>query len=98
MGNDTLITAIGVIIGLVFGMSAVSTLVDMLQSSLSILQSLGAPSTMWLLASLVVAIIFIMYVRVLAGLIAGVVIGVVLNMLSVAFYGQDAISVLTSML
>ena len=98
MGKDTLITAIGIVIGLVFGMSAVSTLVEILQSSLGILQSLGAPSTLWLIASLVVAIIFIMYVRVVAGLIVGIVVGVVLNMLSVAFYGQDAIAVLTSML
>jgi len=98
MGRDTLITVIGIGIGLVFGVSAISTLVEMLQSSLGILQTLGAPSGMWLLVSIVVAVVFIAYVRVIAGLIGGIVIGVVLNMLAVAYYGTDIMSIIHSTL
>jgi len=94
MARDIVITLIGVVIGVVFGVSAISTLVNMLQSSVSMLSTLGAPSSMWLLVSVVVAILFIAYVRVLAGLMTGIVLGVLLNMLSVAYYGQDIVSLI----
>lgn len=98
MARDIVITLIGVVIGVVFGVSAISTLVDMLASSLTVLQALGAPSSMWLLVSAVVALLFIAYVRVVAGLITGIVLGVVLNMLSVAYCGQDIVSLIHAML
>jgi len=98
MARDIVITLIGVVIGVVFGISAISTLVDMLASSLTVLQTLGAPSAMWLLVSVVVALLFIAYVRVVAGLITGIVLGAVLNMLSVAYYGQDIVSLIQAML
>lgn len=94
MARDIVITLIGVVIGVVFGVSAISTLVNMLQSSVSMLSTLGAPSSMWLLVSVVVAILFIVYVRVLAGLMTGIVLGVLLNMLSMAYCGQDIVSLI----
>ena len=82
MGGETTVTLIGLLVGLMFGLSGIATLLSLMSDVMSDAQTqlsqLGVASTLILF---VVALILIIKVRVLSSLIVGAVIGAVLNMI-----------------
>ncbi|WP_457591466.1 hypothetical protein [Geoglobus sp.] len=81
MGDQTII-AVGLIIGLLFGMSGIATLFNFMGMAMEETQQqlaqIGAVSTLVLL---VIAIILIVKIRIISSLIVGAIIGAVLNVL-----------------
>ncbi len=81
MGDSTFV-AIGLIIGLLFGMSGIATLFNFMnvamEETAQQLAEIGAVSTLVLL---VIAIILIVKIRIISSLIVGAIIGAVLNVL-----------------
>ncbi len=81
MGDNTIV-AIGLIIGLLFGMSGIATLFNFMNMAMEEtarqLAQIGAVSTLVLL---VVAIILIIKIRIISSLIVGAILGAVLNVL-----------------
>jgi len=79
--GETSVTLIGLIVGLLFGLSGIATLLSLMSGVVSDAQAqlsqLGVAST---LVMLVIALILIIKVRVLSALIVGAVIGAVLNL------------------
>uniref|UniRef100_A0A7C3MC07 Uncharacterized protein n=1 Tax=Archaeoglobus fulgidus TaxID=2234 RepID=A0A7C3MC07_ARCFL len=79
--GETSITLIGVVVGLLFGLSGIATLLSLMSDVVSDAQTqlsqLGIAST---LVMLVIALILIIKVRVLSALIVGAIIGAVLNL------------------
>ncbi|WP_202318602.1 hypothetical protein [Archaeoglobus neptunius] len=80
--GETSITLIGLVVGLMFGLSGIATLLSLMSDVVSDAQvqlsQLGMASTLVLL---VIALILIVKVRVLASLIVGAIIGAVLNLI-----------------
>ncbi len=81
MSDNTLII-IGLVIGLLFGMSGIATLFNFMNMAMEEtaqqLAQIGAVSTLVLL---VIAIILIIKIRVISSLIVGAIVGAVLNVL-----------------
>ena len=81
MGENT-VTLIGLVVGLMFGLSGIATLLSLMSDVVSDAQvqlsQLGIASTLVLL---VIALILIIKVKVLSSLIVGAIIGAVLNLL-----------------
>jgi flagellar biosynthesis protein FlhB len=79
--GETSVTLIGLIVGLLFGLSGIATLLSLMSDVVSDAQmqlsQLGVAST---LVMLVIALILIIKVRVLSALIVGAIIGAVLNL------------------
>ncbi len=79
---DNTIVLIGLIIGLLFGMSGIATLFNFMNMAMEEtaqqLAKIGAVSTLVLL---VIAIILIVKIRIISSLIVGAIIGAVLNVL-----------------
>ncbi len=79
MGEHTLL-AIGLIVGLLFGLAGISTLFNLMNQALTETQQqlmkIGAVSTLVLF---VIAIILIVKIRVISSLIVGAIIGAILN-------------------
>lgn len=86
-----LATAVGFIIGFLFGMSTITTLLGFLGNVLieveETLRNISAVSTVVLL---IIAVILIIKIRAIAGLIAGAIVGAVLNLI----LAQNGINVL----
>lgn len=80
--GETTITLIGLLVGLMFGLNGIATLLSLMSDVVSDAQiqlsQLGVASTLVLL---VIALILIIKVRVLASLIVGAIVGVVLNLI-----------------
>lgn len=80
--SDSTVTLIGVIVGFLFGMSGIATLLDLMNSVISgaaiQLSQMNAASTLMLL---VIAIILIIKIRVISALVVGAIIGAVLNLI-----------------
>ncbi len=80
--GETSITLIGLVVGLLFGLSGIATLLSLMSDVVSDAQTqlsqLGVAST---LVMLVIALILIIKVRVLSALIVGAIIGAVLNLI-----------------
>lgn len=80
--GETTVTLIGLLVGLMFGLSGIATLLSLMSDVVSDAQvqlsQLGVASTLVLL---VVALILIIKVRVLSALIVGAIIGAVLNLI-----------------
>ncbi len=80
--GETTVTLIGLLVGLMFGLSGIATLLSLMSDVVSEAQiqlsQLGVASTLVLL---VIALILIIKVRVLSSLIVGAIIGAVLNLL-----------------
>ncbi len=80
--GETSVTLIGVIVGLLFGLSGIATLLsfmsDVVSEAQTQLSQVGMASTLVLL---VVALILIIKVRVISALVVGAIIGAVLNFL-----------------
>ncbi|ADC64506.1 conserved hypothetical protein [Ferroglobus placidus DSM 10642] len=80
--SEKAMIAVGLIIGLLFGMSGISTLFDFLNKTMEEteqkLANLGAMSTLVLL---IIAIVLIVKVRVISSLIVGAIIGAILNVI-----------------
>ncbi|AIY89160.1 hypothetical protein [Geoglobus acetivorans] len=79
---DNTFVAIGLIIGLLFGMSGIATLFNFMNMAMEEtaqqLAQIGAVSTLVLL---VIALILIIKIRIISSLIVGAVIGAVLNII-----------------
>ncbi len=79
MGEHTIL-AIGLIIGLLFGMTGISTLFNFMNQALSETQQqltkIGAVSTLVLF---VIALILIIKIRIISSLIVGAIIGAIIN-------------------
>ncbi|MEM0215564.1 MAG: hypothetical protein QW384_06235 [Archaeoglobaceae archaeon] len=86
-----LATAVGFIIGFLFGMSTITTLLGFLGNVLieveETLRNISAVSTLVLL---IIAVILVIKIRAIAGLIAGAIVGAVLNLI----LAQNGINVL----
>ena len=79
--GETSVTLIGLVVGLLFGLSGIATLLSLMSDVVSDAQTqlsqLGMAST---LVMLVIALILIIKVRVLSALIVGAIICAVLNL------------------
>ena len=79
--GETSVTLIGLVVGLLFGLSCIATLLSLMSDVVSDAQTqlsqFGMAST---LVMLVIALILIIKVRVLSALIVGATIGAVLNL------------------
>ena len=79
MGEHTIL-AIGLIVGLLFGLTGISTLFNLMNQALTETQQqltkIGAVSTLVLF---VIAIVLIVKIRVISSLIIGAIIGAILN-------------------
>lgn len=79
--GETSVTLIGLVVGLLFGLSGIATLLSLMSDVVSDAQTqlsqFGMAST---LVMLVIALILIIKVRVLSALIVGATIGAVLNL------------------
>ncbi|MDI9610223.1 MAG: hypothetical protein QFX36_02735 [Archaeoglobales archaeon] len=86
-----LATAVGFIIGFLFGMSTITTLLGFLGNVLieveETLRNISAFSTVVLL---IIAVILVIKIKAIAGLIAGAIVGAVLNLI----LAQNGINVL----
>lgn len=86
-----LATAVGFIIGFLFGMSTITTLLGFLGNVLieveETLRNISAVSTLVLL---IIAVILVIKIKAIAGLIAGAIVGAVLNLI----LAQNGINVL----
>ncbi len=80
--GETTVTLIGLVVGLMFGLSGIATLLSLMSDVVSDAQvqlsQLGMASTLVLL---VIALVLIIKVRVLSSLIVGAIIGAVLNLI-----------------
>ncbi len=80
--SERAVMIVGLLIGLLFGMSGISTLFDYLNKTVEEteqkLTQLGAMSTLLLL---IIALVLIVKVRVISSLIVGAIIGAVLNVI-----------------
>ena len=93
MGNDTF-TIIGVVIGIVFGINAVSVLLEFISGSVGLLSLIGSSSGVGLIVSIIIAAILIIKIRIITSLITGALIGIVLNLIVVATQGADIITLI----
>ncbi|MDI6888943.1 MAG: hypothetical protein QMC78_04550 [Methanocellales archaeon] len=94
--KDTLFTVIGVVVGILFGASAVTTLLSLLQGSVETFSALSSGAT--LIVSLVIAAVLIIKIRIISSLISGAIIGIVLNVMTEAFIGTDLVTLIISQL
>jgi hypothetical protein len=80
--GETIFVIVGVVIGLLFGMSGIATLFNLMGEALTEtavqISQLSAISTIVLL---VIAIILIIKIRIISSLIMGAIIGAVLNII-----------------
>jgi len=95
MGNNTF-TIIGVLIGIIFGINAVSVLLELISGSVELLSLIGSSSGIGLIISVIVAAVLIIKIRIVTSLITGALIGIVLNLIVTATYGSDIITLLLS--
>ena len=93
MGNNTF-TIIGVIIGIVFGINAVSVMLELVSGSVGLLSLIGSSSGIGLLISVIIAAVLIIKIRIITSLITGALIGIVLNLIVTATQGADIITLL----
>ena len=93
MGNNTF-TIIGVIIGIVFGINAVSVMLELVSGSVGLLSLIGSSSGIGLLISVIIAAVLIIKIRIISSLITGALIGIVLNLIVTATEGADIITLL----
>ncbi len=93
MGNNTF-TIVGVIVGIVFGINAVSVLLELISGSVGLLSMIGSSSGIGLLISVIVAAVLIIKIRIITSLITGALIGIVLNLIVTATQGADIITLL----
>lgn len=77
--KEATITVIGVILGLIFGVSGISFLFNILSETATELSKLSSAAS--LLVLIAIAAIIIIKVRVFSALIVGAVIGAILNMI-----------------
>lgn len=93
MGSNTF-TIIGVIIGIVFGINAVSVMLELVSGSVGLLGMIGSSSGIGLLISVIIAAVLIIKIRIISSLITGALIGIVLNLIVTATQGADIITLL----
>jgi len=93
MSSNTF-TIIGVLIGIIFGINAVSVLLEFLSGSVELLSLIGSSSGIGLIISVIVAAVLIIKIRIVTSLITGALIGIVLNLIVTAAYGSDIITLL----
>ena len=93
MGNNTF-TIIGVIVGIVFGINAVSVLLEWTHESVGLLGMIGSSSGIGLIISVIIAAVLIIKIRIITSLITGALIGIVLNLIVTATQGADIITLL----
>ena len=93
MGNNTF-TIIGVIVGIVFGINAVSVLLEWISGSVGLLSMIGSSSGIGLIISVIIAAVLIIKIRIITSLITGALIGIVLNLIVIATQGADIITLL----
>ena len=93
MGNNTF-TIIGVIVGIVFGINAVSVLLEWMHGSVKLLSMIGSSSGIGLIISIIIAAVLIIKIRIITSLITGALIGIVLNLIVTATQGADIITLL----
>nr|QNO46621.1 hypothetical protein OEAKOMNL_00023 [Methanosarcinales archaeon ANME-2c ERB4] len=93
MGNNTF-TIIGVIVGIVFGINAISVLLEWIHGSIGLLEMIGSSSGTGLIISIIIAAVLIIKIRIITSLITGALIGIVLNLIVVATQGADIITLL----
>lgn len=87
-------TIIGVLIGIIFGINAVSVLLEFLSGSVELLSLIGSSSGIGLIISVIVAAVLIIKIRIITSLITGALVGIVLNLIVTATYGSDIITLL----
>ncbi|MEA1870066.1 MAG: hypothetical protein U9N09_08000 [Euryarchaeota archaeon] len=93
MRNNTF-TVIGVIVGIVFGINAISVLLEWIQGSVGLLGMIGSSSGVGLIISVIIAAVLIIKIRIITSLITGALIGIVLNLIVTATQGADIITLL----
>ncbi len=93
MGNNTF-TIIGVIVGIVFGINAVSVLLEWIHGSVGLLGMIGSSSGVGLLIFVIIAAVLIIKIQIITSLITGALIGIVLNLIVNATQGADIITLL----
>ncbi len=90
MVKDTTFTVLGIIAGIVFGVSAVTFLMNLIAGSMDLVSQLG--SGVGLVIVLAVAAFIILKVRIVSSMITGAIIGVVANIVFQSVYGTDIIT------
>jgi hypothetical protein len=93
MRNNTF-TIIGVIVGIVFGINAISVLLEWIHGSVGLLGMIGSSSGIGLIISIIIAAVLIIKIRIITSLITGALIGIILNLIVVATQGADIITLL----
>jgi len=93
MRNNTF-TIIGVIVGIVFGINAISVLLGWISGSVGLLGMIGSSSGIGLIISIIIAAVLIIKIRIITSLITGTLIGIVLNLIVNATQGADIITLL----
>ena len=88
--KDTTFTVLGIIAGIVFGVSAVTFLMNLIAGSMDLVSQLG--SGVGLVIVLAVAAFIILKVRIVSSMITGAIIGVVANIVFQSVYGTDIIT------
>jgi hypothetical protein len=83
-----------VVIGIVFGINAVSVLLGFISGSVGLLSLIGSSSGVGLIVSIIIAAILIIKIRIITSLITGALIGIVLNLIVTATQGADIITLL----
>ncbi len=82
------------VIGIVFGINAVSVLLGFISGSVGLLSLIGSSSGVGLIVSIIIAAILIIKIRIITSLITGALIGIVLNLIVTATQGADIITLL----
>ncbi len=82
------------VIGIVFGINAVSVLLEFISGSVGLLSLIGSSSGVGLIISIIIAAILIIKIRIVTSLITGALIGIVLNLIVTATQGADIITLL----
>ncbi len=82
------------VIGILFGINAVSVLLEFISGSVSLLSLIGSSSGVGLIISIIIAAILIIKIRIITSLITGALIGIVLNLIVTATQGADIITLL----
>ena len=95
MGNNTF-AAIGVVVGIVFGINAVSVMLEFISGSVELLSLIGSSSGIGLILSILIAAILIIKIRIVSSLITGALVGIVMNLIVNAIYGADIIALILS--
>ncbi|RZN34972.1 MAG: hypothetical protein EF813_09435 [Methanosarcinales archaeon] len=82
------------IIGIIFGINAVSVMLGLISGSVGLLNMIGSGSGIGLIVSIIIAAVLIIKIRIITSLVTGAIIGIVLNLVVSEIYGADIVTLL----